>query len=168
MVFNLAETDMKLNFGKALVGALVVGSVLVLINQWQGFFTDVPLDPTKIALTYMVPFCVFLWGQWSASKKQDITARELATVQEKEGQAQARNQAVAADEVVAMGRRVGDTATHVNRASQERLKNIQVAAAAINRVSEHGSHIQDSSDATSAGIGERNFIVFKQKTPDQM
>lgn len=40
------------------------------------------------------------------------------------------------------------------------MKNIQVAAAAINRVSEHGSHIQESSDATSAEIGKLNDNVM--------
>lgn len=51
---------MKLNFKKAFVVVMIVGSILVLINQWQGFFTDVPLNPQKMVLTYLVPFCVFL------------------------------------------------------------------------------------------------------------
>lgn len=55
---------------------------------------------------------------------------------------------------------MGGTATRVNQASQERLKNIQVAAAAIGRVSEHGSHIEHSSGATSAEIGTLNDNVM--------
>ncbi len=59
-----------------------------------------------------------------------------------------------------MGRRVGNTATQVNQASHERLKNIQVAAAAIGRVSEHGEHIQQSSTATSSEIASLNDNVL--------
>ncbi|WP_198411258.1 methyl-accepting chemotaxis protein [Marinimicrobium alkaliphilum] len=150
---------MKLNLGKAVVVALVVGSVLVLINQWEGFFTDIPLDLRKIGLTYLVPFTVFLWGQWSISTERHAAALELAVAQEREAQAKSARQAGVADEVVVLGRRVGDTATRVNQASQERLKNIQVAAEAINRVSEHGGHIQKSSNATSAEIDQLNNNV---------
>jgi len=151
---------MNLNLGKAFVVALVIGSVLVLINQWQGLFADAPFDPVKMALTYTVPFCVFLWGQWSASKGQQIGAHKLAQAKAIEGQAEVRIRSAAADEVVTMGRRVSATATQVNNASKERLKNIQIAAAAINRISEHGRDVQESSDATSAEIGQLNDNVM--------
>jgi methyl-accepting chemotaxis protein len=150
---------MKLNFKKAVVVAVIVGSILVLINQWQGLFTDVPLDPLKAVLTYLVPFCVFLSGQWSASRERQADVSELDSGHMHEKQLQAANQAAVVDEVVTLGRRVGDTATKVNQASQERLKNIQVASAAIGRVSEHGSHIEQSSNATSAEIGQLNDNV---------
>lgn len=150
---------MKLNFKKAFVVALIVGSILVLINQWEGLFTNVPLDPLKIILTYMVPFCVFLSGQWSASRERHTDTSELAARHIRENQEQAANQTAAVDEMVTLGRRVGDTANRVNQASQERLKNIQMATAAISRVSEHGSHIEQSSSATSAEIGELNNNV---------
>lgn len=151
---------MKLNFKKAFLVALIVGSILVLINQWEGFFTEVPLDTMKMVLTYMVPFCVFLWGQWTASKERHTEEQKLTAGKVEETQALAINQAASADEIVTLGRRVGDTATRVNQASQERLKNIQVAAAAISRVSEHGRHIEHSSSATSAEIEVLNDNVM--------
>ncbi|WP_373188325.1 nitrate/nitrite transporter NrtS [Halopseudomonas sp.] len=69
---------MKLNFRKAFLVALVVGSLLVLINQWQGIFAEAAIDYLKMALTYTVPFCVFLWGQWTVAQQQQSAAIQLA------------------------------------------------------------------------------------------
>lgn len=148
---------MKLNLKKAFFVALVVGSILVLINQWQGVFTDVPLDPLKMVLTYIVPFCVFLTGQWSSARERQAGESRTATplVEETGGQGTA-----AVDEITELGRRVGETANRVNQASQERLKNIQSAAAAIGRVSEQGNQIEHSSGATSAEIDALNNNVL--------
>lgn len=151
---------MKLNFQKAFWVALAVGSLLTLINQWQGLFTEMPLDPVKVILTYLVPFCVFLWGQWSRQEEEQAAARDLVAADANRARIKAADQAAGAKEAFALGRRVSDTATQVNKASQERLKNIQVAAAAINRVSEHGSHIEQSSSATSKQINTLNDNVL--------
>lgn len=151
---------MKLNFQKAFLVALVVGSLLTLINQWQGLFTEVPLDLLKLVLTYLVPFFVFLWGQWSRQEEEQAAARELSTAEVSSDRIKATAELVSAQEALALGRRVSDTATQVNAASKERLKNIQVAAAAINRVSEHGGNIEQSSTATSKQIGLLNDNVL--------
>ncbi len=43
---------------RALKLALVVGSVLVAINQWQALVGLVPMDWSKLLLTYCVPYLV--------------------------------------------------------------------------------------------------------------
>ncbi|WP_166113489.1 MULTISPECIES: nitrate/nitrite transporter NrtS [unclassified Pseudoalteromonas] len=43
--------------------ALVVGSVLLVINQYDALFADANLKVLPAILTYCVPFCVFLAGQ---------------------------------------------------------------------------------------------------------
>jgi len=50
-----------------LTTALVVGSTLNLINQWDALFGTAEPSITKIALTYIVPFCVFQYGKYKAS-----------------------------------------------------------------------------------------------------
>ena len=45
--------------------ALVVGTLLTLINQWDALFGPNPIRWIPLALTYMVPFCVYLYGFWS-------------------------------------------------------------------------------------------------------
>lgn len=46
--------------------ASVVGTVLLLINQWPALFEGQPLRVLPAVLTYCVPFCVFLYGKLSA------------------------------------------------------------------------------------------------------
>ena len=46
--------------------ALVVGTVLNLINQSDAFLTGAPLVWWKIALTYAVPYCVSTYGAVTA------------------------------------------------------------------------------------------------------
>ena len=47
---------------RALVAAAVVGTVLNAINQGDALFRGKPLDWTKLALTYLVPYCVTTYG----------------------------------------------------------------------------------------------------------
>ena len=47
---------------RSLVVALVVGSVLNLINQGDALFADRPIDWLKILLTFAVPYCVSTYG----------------------------------------------------------------------------------------------------------
>lgn len=41
--------------------ALVVGPILVLINQGDAIFSGVQPDWLKVALTFVVPYCVSTW-----------------------------------------------------------------------------------------------------------
>ena len=47
----------------ALKVALVVGSILLLINQYDALFSDGEIRWVSALLTYCVPFTVFLLGQ---------------------------------------------------------------------------------------------------------
>lgn len=46
---------------RALRVALVVGTVLVLINQWEALFGSHPVNWLKVGLTYLVPWTVVTW-----------------------------------------------------------------------------------------------------------
>lgn len=46
--------------------ALVVGTILNLINQGDRFAAGAPLDWGKLVLTYVVPFLVASYGAWAA------------------------------------------------------------------------------------------------------
>ena len=50
---------------RSLLVALVVGTVLNLINQGDALFVGAELTVWKAALTYMVPFCVATYGAFS-------------------------------------------------------------------------------------------------------
>ena len=42
--------------------AIIVGTILNLINQGDALFTGAPLDLVKLMLTYLVPYCVSTYG----------------------------------------------------------------------------------------------------------
>jgi len=55
---------------KASQVALVVGTILLVINQYDALFGDKEVLIIPALLTYCVPFIVFIVGRLSAAKKQ--------------------------------------------------------------------------------------------------
>jgi hypothetical protein len=55
---------------RAFIVALVIGSLLNLINQGDALFAGRPLDWLKLALTYVVPYCVSTHGAVAARLAQ--------------------------------------------------------------------------------------------------
>ncbi len=47
---------------RALMTALVVGSILTMINHGDVILAGGSINYLKVALTYCVPFCVTTWG----------------------------------------------------------------------------------------------------------
>jgi hypothetical protein len=47
---------------RSLVVALIVGTVLNLINQGDAMLSGMPIDLTKLLLTYLVPYFVSTYG----------------------------------------------------------------------------------------------------------
>ena len=47
---------------RSLVVALIVGTVLNLINQGDAMLSGMPIDLTKLLLTYLVPYFVNTYG----------------------------------------------------------------------------------------------------------
>jgi hypothetical protein len=47
---------------RSLAAAIVVGTILNLINQGDALFGGRPIDWLKVMLTYIVPYCVATYG----------------------------------------------------------------------------------------------------------
>jgi hypothetical protein len=47
---------------RSFIVALMVGTILNLINQGDALVTGMPLDIAKLLLTYLVPYCVSTYG----------------------------------------------------------------------------------------------------------
>src|SRR5579863_6179052 len=47
---------------RSFVVALIVGTILNLINQGDALVTGMPIDVVKLLLTYLVPYCVSTYG----------------------------------------------------------------------------------------------------------
>ena len=56
---------------RSLAVALVVGSLLNLINQGGALLGHAPIDWTKLLLTYAVPYFVATYGAVSAKRARD-------------------------------------------------------------------------------------------------
>lgn len=54
---------------RALVVSFIVGSVLNLVNQWDCFFDEAPLDWLRFIANYAVPFCVSFYSGISAQRR---------------------------------------------------------------------------------------------------
>lgn len=54
----------------ALAMAILVGSALIVINQYDAILGDVPFHWGKAALTMMVPYCVATYGAVGAKREQ--------------------------------------------------------------------------------------------------
>jgi hypothetical protein len=66
----------KKNISTALVVAIVVGSVLNLINSYDVFAASAysGKNTIKIILTYITPFCVSLYSSIKATKQRVINS----------------------------------------------------------------------------------------------
>jgi hypothetical protein len=47
---------------RSFIVAVIVGTILNLINQGDAVLTGKPIDITKLLLTYLVPYCVSTYG----------------------------------------------------------------------------------------------------------
>ena len=52
----------------SLIVAVVVGSILNVINQGDALTGGGEVNWLKAGLTYCVPFCVSMYGAWSATR----------------------------------------------------------------------------------------------------
>lgn len=53
---------------KGFATAIVVGTILTVINQWDALFGEAPFRWLPFGLTYVVPFAVFLFSYYSNRK----------------------------------------------------------------------------------------------------
>ena len=62
---------------RSFAAAVVVGTVLNLINQGDALFAGRGLDWTKLVLTYIVPYCVATYGAVSYRLKVAQTSGDV-------------------------------------------------------------------------------------------
>ena len=56
---------------RSFVVALVVGTILNLINQGDAIWSDANIDGLKLGLSYIVPYCVATYGAITAYRHFD-------------------------------------------------------------------------------------------------
>lgn len=63
---------------RAFLVALVVGTLLTAINQGDLMWTGGGWNLWKVALTYLVPYCVATWGEVTGKRALSRRGREPA------------------------------------------------------------------------------------------
>lgn len=58
--------SLRATLRRSAIVALLVGTMLNLINQPDALLGEMPLDLVKLVLTYLVPFCVATYGAYAA------------------------------------------------------------------------------------------------------
>jgi hypothetical protein len=56
---------------RGLIVAILVGSLLTLINQFERVMTLMPLNVWKMGLSYVVPFCVSVFSALAVRNRSD-------------------------------------------------------------------------------------------------
>jgi hypothetical protein len=56
---------------RSLIVALVIGTILNLINQGDAILGDAPVVAWKLLLTYAVPFAVASYGSYAATRSAE-------------------------------------------------------------------------------------------------
>ncbi len=59
---------------QSIVVALVVGTILTLINQGDALFSGGSVSLVKVGLTYLVPLLVSTYGAWNMARMSQTSA----------------------------------------------------------------------------------------------
>lgn len=59
--------------------ALVVGTILTLINQGDALFSGDSISLVKVGLTYLVPLLVSTYGAWNMARMSQMSAMGSAS-----------------------------------------------------------------------------------------
>lgn len=131
---------------KAFVVAVCVGSLLTLINQFEALFGDARVNSHKLVLTYMVPFCVYLIGMYSAKKESRLICENLPDHLKIKDEI-----AVSLESILRIGAMIGNLATHVNSASGSRLE-----------VATHTQASAENATNIASAFSEKLNRIYKQ------
>lgn len=101
-----------------LITSACVGSLLTVINQWAALFDDKPFVWGAVALTYLVPFCVYQLGRL----KQNMQGGEGECTQTSVQQTQKPELKSHINTLRELGRTVSSVARKVNQASKTRIE----------------------------------------------
>lgn len=136
----------KMNILRGLVIALVVGSVLTCINQYENLAAPSSMDWYKVALTYCTPFLVHIVASWIADRRLYATPGGATSIRE-----QYNTETSILGE---LGNTVHENAKRVNKASTERLEVAQNAIEAAEQVIACGVQIDSLSKNNLERVAE--------------
>ncbi|WP_085298379.1 methyl-accepting chemotaxis protein [Cognaticolwellia mytili] len=127
---------------KALLVALIVGSVLNLINQFSAIFGDQILKLIPLCLSYVVPFVVYSVGRLSNSQPKELAVEQVNQVFDFTEFKQLQQ----------LGTQVSTTASKVNKASKARVEFAEKTQENANEVSLAAGNIEVYTDKLMIGL----------------
>ncbi len=138
----------SLDIKGGLITAATVGSILTLINQWNGLFGNANFYWFPCLLTYVVPFSVYQFGKYQAFIKSTEVERTLSD----EPNAVKKNTGVIKDHasnLYSLGESVSQTAQKVNNASKARAEMATESKNLANLVADEAKDIEISAEMSA-------------------
>ncbi len=145
---------------KAVIVALLVGTILLLINQSEALFSNAPIAVWKMLLTYCVPFSVYLLGNNVYPK--DSIDDQISSQDDNENIDQHESYISL---IESHGKTVRDTAAKVNVASKNRLGIANTTINATNEVINLSGDIDKTATSTIeklADIADETKIMLNR------
>ena len=136
------QITFEIDWRGGLFTAAVVGTILTLINQWRALFGDQNFHFISALLTYLVPFCVFQFGQYQAYIRRSQFVQTLES-QPKQCTDEIRT---VVEKLAGLGEAVTNTARKVNGASKARAQMASESRELAGEVASEASYIDESAN----------------------
>ncbi|REL30009.1 methyl-accepting chemotaxis protein [Thalassotalea euphylliae] len=127
--------------------SIIIGSILTMINQWNGIFGDANIAVIPMLLTYLVPFCVSSYSSYLSEvscRKRETDMRNMLVNK------QAHNQSLqqTGNSMHSLTQTLVTNATNVNAASRKRVPFIEslvgIMADSVNQSRNSCTELTDS------------------------
>jgi len=122
----MAHSNANTSFIRALFISLIVGTLLIAINQWQAIVAEGEFLIIPAIFTYLIPFVVSLFS--SIGERKGF--QQLYQEQQEVEQSTLENESLSNDiqHIQSLAQQVYDNASKVNSASQSRIEFSEAAA----------------------------------------
>lgn len=144
---------------RSLTTAIVVGSILNLINQWQGMTGEADIVWSSLLLTFLVPYCVSTFSGAMSSRQYYIQQ----TLQH-ERSAQSRTPVVdpqVTGELFQLTSDITQNAKNVNQASSQRISFVEEVATTARHAQNTSATLADEAQDTKTQV-EKMRMSFHQ------
>lgn len=134
--------NLSIDWQGGITTALIVGSILSGINQWDAFFGSASLSLWPLLLTYLVPFCVYQVGyQHNTTAASEIIETTTPSLEPEEIQEHAKS-------LHDLGVTVSSTARKVNSASKARAEMATESKETARQVAQEAKEIEAAANHT--------------------
>lgn len=144
---------------RSFASAVIVGSILNLVYQWQGIFGEPDIIWTAFLLTFLVPYCVAT--VFGAMTSQQLYAQKLPQKNLDVDKIDSELNTQIADELLQITSSITQNARNVNQASSQRIDFVEEVASTARHAQETTANLTTEAENTKAQV-EKMRMYFHQ------